>query len=61
MGGNRVNRRGAAGAIAVSQALSVLPKAPSPLEVNGFGRFVWKVGVETLMEACSTRWRLCAV
>ena len=58
---NGVNRRGSFGVIAVRQALSVLPKAPSPLEVTVFDGFVWRVGIETLMEACSTRWRLYAV
>ena len=37
---NEVKRRGAVGAIAVRQALSVLTKAPSPLEVTGFDRVV---------------------
>ena len=36
----------------------VLLKAPSPLEVNGVDGFMWRVGVETLMAAYSTRWRL---
>ena len=61
MGWDGVKRIGAFGVIAVRQALSVLPKAPSPLEVTVFDGFVWRVGVETLMEACSTRWRLYAV
>ena len=58
---NGVKRRGAVGAIAVRQAFSVLTKAPSPLEVNGFDRVVWRVDVETLMEACSTWWMIYAV
>ena len=59
-GGNRDNRRGSVGMIAVRQEFSVLPKAPSPLKVTGFYGVVWRVGVETLMGACSTRWRLYA-
>ena len=47
MGGNGVTRRGAFGAIAVRKDLSVLPKAPSPLEVTRFDWVVWRVGVET--------------
>ena len=61
MGGNGFNIIGAVCAIAVREALSVLPKAPSPLEVTRFDWVVWRVGVETLMETCSTRWRLYAV
>ena len=35
-----------------------MPKSPSPLEVNSFKWFAWRVGVDNLMETCSTRWRL---
>ena len=52
MEGNRVKRRVAVGKIAARQALSVLPKASSTLEVTGFYGLVWRVGVEMLMEAC---------
>ena len=58
MVGNGFNRRGAVGAIVVQEALCMLPKAPSPLEVNRFYWVVWRVVVETLMGTCSTRWRL---
>ena len=44
--------------IAARQALFVLPKAPSPLEVNRFDWVAWRVGVEFFMETCSTQWRL---
>ena len=47
MGGNGVKRRGEVGAIAVRKALSVLPKAPYPLEVARFDWAAWRVGVET--------------
>ena len=47
VGANGVKRRGSVGAIEVRQALYVLPKAPSPIEVTGFERIVWRVGVET--------------
>ena len=60
MGGNGVKRRGAVGAIAVREALSLLPKAPSPLEATRFDWVAWRVGVETLMETCLTQWRLYA-
>ena len=58
MGGNGVKRRGAVGAIVVWQDLYVLLKASSPLEVTGFDGVVWRVGVVTLMEACSTWWSI---
>ena len=60
MGGNGVKRRGSVGVIAVWGALYMLPKAPSPLEVNRFDWVTWRVGVETFMETCPTRWRLYA-
>ena len=60
MGGNGVKRRGSVGAISVREALYVLPKEPSPLEVTRFDCITWRVGVETLMETCSTQWRLYA-
>ena len=60
VGGNRVKRRGAVGEIAVREALYVLPKAPYPLEATRLDWFTWRVGVETLMDSCSTRWRLYA-
>ena len=53
-----VKIRGAVDAILVQQALSVMPKAPSPLEVTGFDGVVWRVGVVTFMEACSTWWSI---
>ena len=40
--------------------MSVLPKASSPTEVTSFDWVVWRVGVENLMDTCSTRWRLYA-
>ena len=58
VGWNRVKRRVAVFAIAVREALSVLPKAPSPLEVNRFYLVVWRVSVEIFLEACSIQWRL---
>ena len=58
MGGKGVKRRVAYGKISVQGVLSVLPKAPSPLEVTRFDWVAWRVGVETLMETCSARWRL---
>ena len=51
VGGNRFKRRKAFGAIMVQEALSVL---------NRFDWLAWRVGVETFMESCSTRWRLDA-
>ena len=47
MEGNRFKRRGSVGAIAFRKALSVLPNAPSPLEVNNFDWVAGRVGVET--------------
>ena len=47
VGGNRVKRILAVGAIAVQQALFVLTKVPSPLEVKRFDWVMWRVGVET--------------
>ena len=47
MVGNGFNRRVTVGAISVRQSLSVLPKTPSPLEVNIFDWVAWRVGVET--------------
>ena len=47
VGGNRVKRILAVGAIAVQQALFVLTKVPSSLEVKRFDWFMWRVGVET--------------
>ena len=61
MGGNGFKRRGEVCEIAMQEALSVLPKAPSPLEVTRFDWVAWRVGVENLMKTCSTRWRLYAV
>ena len=58
VGGNGVNRRGAVGAIAVREALYILQKSLSPLEVTRFDWVTWRVGAETLIETCSTRWRL---
>ena len=58
MGRNGVNRRGAVGAIAVREALYILQKSLSPLEVTRFDWVTWRVGAETLIETCSTRWRL---
>ena len=58
MGGNGVKRRVAVGAIAVREALSVMPKEPSPLEVTWFHWVVWRVGAENLMGTCSIRLRL---
>ena len=55
VGGKGVKIRGAVGAIAVRKNLSVLLKSPSPLDVTGFDEVVWRVGIKTLMEACSTR------
>ena len=61
MGGNGVKRRGPVGVITVRGALSVLPKSPPPLKVTRFNWVAYRVGVETLMETCSTRWTLYAV
>ena len=47
MGCNGFKKRGAVGAIAVRQALSVLQKAPYPLGVTRFDWFAWMVGIET--------------
>ena len=47
MGGDGFKIIGAFGVIAVRQALSVLSKSPSPLEVTRFDWVVWRVGVET--------------
>ena len=47
LGVNGVNRRGAVGAIAMRQALSVLSKSPSPLEVTRSDWVAWRVGIET--------------
>ena len=53
VGGNRVKRILAVGAIAVQQALFVLTKVPSPLEVKRFDWVMWRVGVETwIMRSC---------
>ena len=60
MGGNRVNIILAVGVIALREAFSVLPKSPSLLEVTRFYWVAWRVGVETLMDTCSTIWRLYA-
>ena len=60
MGGNGIKRRGSVGTIAVQEDLSMLQKAPSPLEVTLFDLVAWRVGVETLIETCSTWWRLYA-
>ena len=49
VGGNGVKRRRSFGAIAFQEALPVMPKSPSPLEVTRFDWFTWRVGVETLM------------
>ena len=52
---NGVKRRGAVGEIASRKALSVLPKAPSPLEVTCSDLVVWKFGDETWrMRSCVT-------
>ena len=47
LGVNGVNRRGAVGVIAMRQALSILPKSPSPLEVTRSDWVVWRFGIET--------------
>ena len=60
LGGNGVKRRVAVGTIALREALYVHPKASYPLEVNNFDWVVWRFGVENLMGACSTQWRLYA-
>ena len=46
VGGNRVKRRGVVDAIAVWQALSVLPKAPYTLEVTGFDGVMWRLALK---------------
>ena len=50
MVGGVIKRRGAVGAIVVWQALSVIPKAPSPLEVTRFEWVTYRVDVKTLIE-----------
>ena len=55
MGGNGVKRIVEVGTIAVQQDLSMLTKAPSPIEVTIFDWVVWRVGVKTL------RMRSCAI
>ena len=60
MGGNGFNRRGAVAVISVRQAFSVLLKSPSPLEMNSFDSVTCRVGVKTLIDTCSTQWRLYA-
>ena len=47
MGVNEVKRRVAVVVVAAHQALSVLAKALSPLEVTHFDRVMWRVRVET--------------
>ena len=47
LGVNGVNRRGAVGAIAVRQDLSVLLKAPYTLDVTCLFWVAWRVGTES--------------